>query len=220
MTVNITGDFTELQTAVDQSVTVAQEGSEQIANSFQAIADASGLAGGDLALFQSVLEQDAAAGIELSQSLSDLADSAKTVGDAVAGAAASALEQLETAAAGAGDAAGGAVPPIEDLGNALDHANAAAEEGDGAFESFGESLLELSGIALTVEGLKELGTEVLETYGNVEKATIALTALTGSAGQATETIEGLKTIALSDALSFPSLIQADQRMTRSESRPR
>ena len=70
----------------------------------------------------------------------------------------------------------------------------------------------MGGLALTVEGLKDLAEEALSTYANVEKATIALSALTGSGEQATEAIESLKTLALTDALSFPTLVTAYQRM--------
>ena len=83
--VNVTGDFSELQNAIDQAATVAQTGASEIAGSLQSIADASGLVGRDLEIFQQLLEQDAAAGVTLSQSLEDLAGSASTVGETIAG---------------------------------------------------------------------------------------------------------------------------------------
>lgn len=211
--IEITGDFSELQTALNDAASAAQAGSDQIVDALQGVIEASGLAGGDLAVFQSVLEADQQAGIELAQSLQDLSQSAASVGETVAGAAVTALEQLETAEQGAGEGASQASQELDELASNSEHANEAAEQGESAWGEFGETLLEFGGIALTAEGLKELATEALETYGNVEKATIALTALTGSAGEATETIENLKTLALTDALSFPSLVQADQRMT-------
>jgi hypothetical protein len=210
--VNITGDFSELQTAIDQSVTVAQDGSQQIASALQGIADASGLAGGDLALFKSVLEADAAAGITLEQSLSDLADSAKTVGDEVSGAAAAALEQLQSAAEGAGSAADGATGSVNDLGGAITEAGKAAEEGTSFLEAFGAVALGWAGLELSVAGIKEIAAAMLETYANVEKATIALTALTGSASAAGDAIAIVKNLAIQDALSFPGLLVAYQRM--------
>lgn len=70
---------------------------------------------------------------------------------------------------------------------------------------FGEKLL-------MTEGLRELGVEALTAFGHVQKAQIALAAMTGSAEEAAHTIEGLKEVALSDALSFPALVQAQQRM--------
>ena len=210
--VSVTGDFSELQTAIDQSVQVAQDGSQQIASALQAVSDASGLAGRDLEIFQGIVEADAQSGIALEQSLQDIAGSAATVGDAIAGGAAAALESLQTAEEGAGEAATQAAGQVEELGAATTTAAESAHEGEGAFGSLGETLLELSGIALTVEGLKELAVEALSTYANVEKSTIALTALTGSSENATTAIEDLKSLALQDALSFPTLVTAYQRM--------
>ena len=72
--------------------------------------------------------------------------------------------------------------------------------------------LELGGIVVGVEAVKELGEEALTAYASVQQATIAITQMTGSAQEATGIIEGLKDVAMSDALSFPNLVTAEQRM--------
>ena len=70
--------------------------------------------------------------------------------------------------------------------------------------------LKALGIASAIE---EIGSSSLEAFSSLEKATIALTSLTGSAAQAQEEIAGLRTMAQDDALSFPSLVNANQRFT-------
>jgi len=71
----------------------------------------------------------------------------------------------------------------------------------------------VAGIGLGLEALKEFVTESLSLASAEQRAAISLTALTGSAKGAQETIEKLKELAMSDALSFPELLAADQRMT-------
>src|SRR5580658_3677719 len=177
LSVNITGDMSELEDALDGAQTVATQAASDIGDALQSVADASGLAGGDLALFQSVLEQDQAAGIALTQSLTDLSESAATVGQTVADAAASALEHLQ-ATQDLGQASGEAASQVKELSEAASESASSAEEAESGWQHLGETLLELGGVALTVEGMKELAEEALGAYASVEKATLALTALT------------------------------------------
>lgn len=79
----------------------------------------------------------------------------------------------------------------------------------GEFTSVMSSLKGLA-IASTIE---QIGSASLEAFASLEKATIALGALTGSAAQAQSEIAGLRTMAQDDALSFPSLVNANQRFT-------
>jgi hypothetical protein len=131
-----------------------------------------------------------------------------------------AMETASTQVGAFGDAAGtagdawgqaagkitDAVPGIKDLG----------QESETASQSVGDlvkGLLELGEALAITEGLKEFAGDALSIYANVEKASISLTALTGSAGTASQMIEGLKSLALEDALSFPALVGAAQKMT-------
>lgn len=65
------------------------------------------------------------------------------------------------------------------------------------------------GLALSFE---ELAKSSLEAFASVERARISITALTGDADMASESIDRLKTLAISDALSFPALLEANQRL--------
>src|SRR6266705_6858389 len=78
----------------------------------------------------------------------------------------------------------------------------AAETLEG-FQHKAEQLADFGEKLAITEGLRELGVEALQAYGNIQKAEIALTALRGSADSTVDTIERLKGLAISDALSFP-----------------
>ncbi|HEX4276449.1 MAG TPA: hypothetical protein VHZ74_13895 [Bryobacteraceae bacterium] len=80
-------------------------------------------------------------------------------------------------------------------------------------EAMGEKLGELAGEFLAFEGMKKLAEESIEAAAGIEKTTIALTALTGSASIASNTIEKMESLASSEALSFPELLAASQHMT-------
>jgi hypothetical protein len=75
-----------------------------------------------------------------------------------------------------------------------------------------EKLLEL-GAALGISfGMFELAKGAIEVYANIQRATESLTALTGSAQTATDTLERLRALALDNAISFEALVTANQRM--------
>jgi hypothetical protein len=74
------------------------------------------------------------------------------------------------------------------------------------------TLLGFAGITVGLDALKTFAVDALEAFAAVEKATIAITALSGSVGAAEAAISGLKDLAIQDALSFPSLLTAEQRM--------
>src|ERR1700722_10688263 len=200
----ISGDYSELNDAISQAQDVAAQGADQIAGAFnqpdiaesmttsiQALADASGLAGGQLQIFQSVLESDADAGIALNQSLSDMASSAGTLGDAVATAAQSLLDQqqaaqdLADATNAAGNAAVEATEATEALGGAsstaaveVQQVGGAAEESAGGMKELAEQFFAVQQALVITQGLKEFGEEALTTAGTVQSVTIGLTALT------------------------------------------
>lgn len=99
-----------------------------------------------------------------------------------------------------------AVPDLKEIGESTDKA---AE----SLAHMVEGLIQVAEALVVTEALKEFGEEALSTYANIQKASISLTALTGSSEEAEVAIEKLKGIAISDALSFPQLVQAYQRMT-------
>ena len=210
--VNITGDFSELQNAIDQAATVAQTGASEIAGSLQSISDASGLVGRDLEIFQQLLEQDAAAGVQLSQSLEDLAGSAATVGEAIAGGAAAALEQLESAQQGAGDAAETAAGQLNDEADAAAHAGGASNDAESGIEGLAESLLAVGEALAITEGLKELVSEAIEVYGQTQQLAVSFQLLGSSAAEAQEKIEELQQMSVNLAVPLETLEASARRL--------
>jgi hypothetical protein len=154
--VDIIGDWSDLQTAIDQATSASQAGAEQISSAFtSAASDAGNL----------------------------------------------------------GSAAEEASPKLADLGASEHGAAESAAEAAGGLKEMAEQLTLLGESLAITEGIKEFGDEALSTYAEVEKVSISLTALTGSADLAEASIERMKELAMSDALSFPSLLAADQKMT-------
>lgn len=105
-----------------------------------------------------------------------------------------------------------AVPALEDLGNAANDAKKGTDEAGSSIADLGRQLVQFAAALAIVKGLQELGEEALTAAGELEKASISLTALTGSATKANDIIGSLKQLALTDALSFPGLLTAGQRM--------
>ncbi len=72
------------------------------------------------------------------------------------------------------------------------------------------------GVEISLRAIKDaivaLGEASVGTYAEIEKTTIALTAITGSVERAVDTVGQLKQLAMSDALSFPSLVEANQKV--------
>src|SRR5262252_6557694 len=101
----------------------------------------------------------------------------------------------------------------EAASKAFESMHAAVESSAGGIKEMAEQLTLLGESLAITEKLKEFGTAALNAYAETEKAAVSLTALTGNAEAAEQSIEGLKELALSDALSFPSLLAANQKMT-------
>ena len=216
ISVNITGDYSDLNDSVTSAVSAAQEGAQQIASAFDVsdvgapieesltgVSTAADSAATQLGLFGDDLGavpfDSAAAGA------GDLADALEPMAGA-ADAAANAADSLADSATNAGSAAGEAASGIKEAGDA-------ATEAETGLSGMAEQLLAVGEALVITEGLREFGTEALNAADNVTRATIALTALTGSGEQAKTTIAGLEELGISDGLSFPSLLIAATRMT-------
>jgi trimeric autotransporter adhesin len=105
------------------------------------------------------------------------------------------------------------------MNEALDKAKPAAESAESGISGLGESLEKVAGlfgiglgIAEGVESLKALAEESIEAYGKIQLATVALTALTGSAEDAGKVLESIKGLALGSIFSVPQLASAAQEM--------
>jgi len=227
LNVSITGDFSELQDAIDQSVSVAQEGSQQIASAFQAVSDASGLAGRDLENFQQFLQTDADAGISLKQSLEDLAGSAAQLGDALAGGAAAALESLNQSAtegaqswddmaaamAAAGDSATEAAPQLQDAATATTEVATESPEAQGGLEGMAEGFLAVGEALAVTEGLAEFVGTAIEVYGAVQNIATSLEILGDTSAQAEEQLSSWADMANGLAIPLETLEQSARRLT-------
>lgn len=123
------------------------------------------------------------------------------------------IDAMDTAFGSLNDNAKAAADGLDKVAHSAHGAGEAAHEAEGGMNGLLEEMLKFGAELLALEALKEFATEALNTYGAIEKVTISLTALTGSAEGAEETIGKLKTLAMSDALSFPQLTAAAQKMT-------
>ena len=204
LVVDITGDYSELQSAIEEAESVGTAGAESISDAFNAAGTAADATSNQFSLFgEQVTEASAQMDLFDTKSI-EAADSMQQIGDA-SGEVASGFDQL-------GGAANEAASGLNEVGDELEHVGGEAEESESNVAELLGELGEMAGIAISVEGLKELGEEALTAYAGVQTATIALTAMEGSAAKASETIEQLESLANQDALSFPSLLSAAQRM--------
>jgi hypothetical protein len=215
--ITIGGDLTDFQTALDQlSQSVADAGAG-IATALGAI-DWAPVTDGANTAQEAIASVGDAAGT-IGEDLSKLSDAAGAAGgdlgdvSSAAEEAGGSVEGLSDALSNADSAASTAGQSFTELGPEVEEAGEDAEEAAEGFGGLYGQLIEFGEALAITEGLKEFGEEALETYGDVQKASISLDALTGSATQANEIIETLKTTATSDALSFPQLVAAAQKMT-------
>ena len=233
LVVNVTGDFSELEGAISQAQTVAQDGADVIAGAFVAAADkadwldssissvgqairdlgeASGLTGQELETFKASLQADVDLGISLEEALKNVGDSAKYVGDEVAGGATTALEQLQTTQQGVADSAQQAASGMTDESDAAGHVGQTAHEAESGLHGMAEQLLAVGEALVITEGLREFGQEALTAYGIVQSVTIGITQLTGSAKEAGEAIEQIKELASTQPFAFPDIAPTVQKM--------
>jgi len=207
----ITGDWSELQTALDAAVKASELGAQEIAAAFSSSSGTNDLASGiDTATeainsFDSAVTTSSESFGSLGDYLNSLESDAGNAQTAVEGAGA-AIGTLGTDAETAGGQVENLSPPLEDV-----HQHGG--EAESAIGELGEKFTELGEALAVAEVLKEFAEDALETYANVQKANISLTALTGDAALAKEQIEELKTLALDNALSFETLVGAAQKMT-------
>lgn len=178
------------------------------------MADLSGLGdlvltvGGDISSFEAALSEIPAVAQEAASQIQAAFDAIPSATQDVE----SSLANLSANLTEAGNAAGSAVPDLEAIPPALHDTSTEAEEAGAKLKEFVTAGLELAGIALSFEAVKEAVTEIVSAFDQLQRATISLTALTGSAEQANTAIDALKTMAIGEGLSFPSLVQAQQRM--------
>ena len=185
----ITGDWSDLQSSLDDAVKAAETGAEDIAAAFNVPGDTG-----------------------ISDSVDQATSALETFGSTVESVE-PALATLAEGISNIGDTAAGSVAGLHDVSDGLNEVGESGHEAEGGIAGVVEQLIQLGEALVITEAMKEFAGEALEVYGNVQQASISLTALTGSAELADEMIEKLKTVATSDALSFEPLVGAAQKMT-------
>lgn len=206
LSVNITGDFSELQDAIDEAVTSATDGASQISDALTQVSDAS-----------SSVASDTATSLEtISTAATDTAEAIDGISwdDALDD-----IQELDTAGEGASQSLDGVATAAQDASAGLDEAGSeagkaaeGAEEAEGGFEGLAEQLTAVGEALVITEGITEFGEEALTAYGAVQSLTIGLTALTGSAEQADQIVEQVKTLAATEPFKFPEIAPTIQQM--------
>lgn len=233
--VEITGDYSGLQSDFDAAVAIAVSKGATLGEAINAalklpdttpLTDAlavigaqSDAAASHLEGMASAMESAASAAGTFSSAAEDILQSQREA-DAELTTAQNVLAEIQSAydqgAAGANDLARAA----DAVDTAFTAANPAIKEsGDDAHsasEGFGDmatELLKLGGITVSIDALLQLGKAAIEAADQIDDAKTALTTLTGSAEQANTTIAALRDVAQDEGLSFPTLVTAAQRMT-------
>jgi hypothetical protein len=152
----------------------------------------------------------------------DFGDLLAKIKEATAAAEAGGKQIAEAFNAGTGGlealaaAADKATPALTSTAGALaEVAGGAGQAGIGFKDIIGAAVgfvgVEMSIKAIT-SAMRDLAEAAIGTFAQIERSTIALTALSGNAQHASETIALLKTQAMDQALSFPALLEANQRV--------
>lgn len=220
----ITGDFSKLDDALNDSIIAAELGGQKIAAALtrgSEGADQLGISLNDIASSAhaaSMSAQEFASGLD---KLIDEKFGATTAQEAAQALEANAEAQRSAAAAAhALDEALGPMPAsFTEMSAAqqrsvehLNEVSQAFQTADAGGSKLINTLLGFAGITLTFAGLKTALTEAFAAFDRVDDATTALTALTGSAKNAAANIDQIRALAQTDALSFPALLKADQNM--------
>ncbi len=142
----------------------------------------------------------------------DLSALARELQGAVGEAAAAGQQIGQSLEQGIAQGAAPAAEGIKGVGNA-------AIEAEGGLGGLKESLIGVAevmgiglGIAEGIESIKALAEESIDAYGKIQLATVALTALTGSAEAAESVLMAMRGLALGSIFSLPELDQAAQKM--------
>lgn len=224
--VEIVGDYSSLSQDIEAASQVAQAGGEKIAAAFtesaagaDTLSEAVATAASGMDAFDAKIQELVDSGSTLADALAQVEATGAGVGEGLsaAGAAAaeatSGVEALGTAEEGIAAGAEAAAQNNRDFSESAKDAGEESESASSRINELGEAFLEISGLRMSVDVLRDFAAEAIEVYASTEKATIALGLLTGDATAASETIEQLKETAQDLAVPFENLVQMDQQMT-------
>ncbi len=193
----ISGDYSGLIADFQEAANLGAQGAAQIGASFNSAASR-------LMDFDEAEKLLTADGLEFDQTVKITTADLLKFADSSQNALASA-HSLDSAIKGASSSA-------PELAKGLEQTGAAAQTVGPSIGSMVTSLAALAGVTLSIQGLKAAVEESLTAFASLQRATESLTALTGSAKLADDAISQLRTLAGDEALSFPSLLKADQQM--------
>ena len=150
---------------------------------------------------------------ELQSSLAEIPGLLANVGGNVnVNAATGAFDELGQSIDKVGTSATSAETDLATLGSGLTQAEGGAKETESALGGVTESLTSLAAEAGIAFSAYELLKTSFEDFATIQKAQIALTAMTGDADGAAVSIERLRDLALDNGLNFEALVGADQKM--------
>ena len=159
--------------------------------------------------FDAAVSAAQSAGQEIAAGLTPGFDQVSAAADAASAQLAGLDESMEATVPASSDASAG----LGNFSTAAVDAGHSAEEAHSMFTELLEGLLAFAGIEFGIELIKELGQEMISSADKIDHTAISLTALTGNAEGSVETLGKLEELAREDALSFPNLQSAAQRMT-------
>ena len=155
-----------------------------------------------VAAFSTAQDLAQQAGADIADALVSGAEGAGDIGDTIS-------TQLDEIGPSAEEATGG----LNDFSGAAEQAGEGAETAGNQLAELAEQMAAVGEALVITEGMTELGTEALGAADSITHASIALSTMSGDAGEAKETIEGLEQLGMADGLAMPSLLTAAQRMT-------
>lgn len=232
--VEITGDYSGLQSDFDAAVAIAVAKGATLGEAINAalklpdttpltdalalIGTASDTTAGQLGAMSSALDAVATSAQNYAGSAESIIQAQKDADEelVVAQQALSTIQGLyDTGSASANDLARAAqaVQSAFDAANpAVETASVDAKSASDSFAEFATQMAAVAGALAFTDGLINFGEAALKASDDLTRADIALTTITGDAAQAEATIGGLRELGNSDGLAFPSLLTAATRM--------
>jgi hypothetical protein len=209
--VQISGDYSKLSDDLAQSVIAAEVGGQKIASAFTTAA-------GGTDDWTEALGRSRAATQEEVNAIGQAADQLSKYGTSVENVLGperdhlDVLEQMPKSYTEMTAAQQRAVEKMNEQAQSSQQASDATKSFDLNIGSLIKSMAGFAGIQLSIQGLRAAIDEAFTSFAQLQRATESLTALTGSARTANDAIDQLRRLAQDEALSFPSLLKADQQM--------
>ena len=214
----ISADWSDLESAINDAVSAAQDGAQAIqdafdqGDTFDTMAESIGTLSDALSGVEGAASEaggaveEAGSQMELfGDSTSEAATQVTALDDSANGIAESMIE--------IGDAASESASQVDELAAASEEAGSSGQAAASGLSSMREMLLELGEGLAVAEGIKDFSADVVSAYASVQTATVALTAMTGSAEGAAASIEELEQMSLQIPVATESLIAATREMT-------